>query len=158
MSDASPGDRGHQGRRRARRVAVQALYQWQATGQEPGEIERQFLEEQDLGRVEREYFRELLHRVPALVAELDAHLAPALDRPIAQVDPVERAVLRIGVYELRERPEVPYRVVLNEAVDLARVFGGEQGHRFVNAALDRVARQLRPLETGGREPHRAPAD
>jgi N utilization substance protein B len=152
------GDRGHQGRRRARRTALQALYQWQATGQDPGEIERQFIEEQDLARVDLEYFHELLHRVPALADELDPLLAPVLDRPLAQVDPVERAVLRIGVYELRHRPEVPYRVILNEAIELARVFGGEQGHRFVNAALDRLAGQLRAPEVRGPSPERASTD
>jgi N utilization substance protein B len=152
-------DRGHPGRRSARRAALQALYQWQVTGQDPGEIERQFQEEQDTSRLDREYFHELLHRVPAVVGELDAALAPLLDRPLARVDPVERALLRIGAYELAHRIEIPYRVVINEAVELARVFGAEQGHRFVNAALDRLARIARPSETAplattGRSPGR----
>jgi N utilization substance protein B len=145
-------ERGHQGRRRARRTALQALYQWQVTAQEPAEIERQFLEEQDMSRVDIDYFRELLYRVPAVVGQLDARLAPLLDRPLDQVDPVERAILRLGAYELTERPEIPYRVVVNEAVEIAKVFGAEQGHRYVNAALDRLAREVRAIEVGGGEP------
>ncbi len=145
----SPAGRGHQARRHARRAALQALYQWQMTAQDPADIERQFREEQDMGRVDAEYFHDLVHGVAAGVEALDAHLAPLLDRPIPQVDPVERAILRLAAYELAERPEVPYRVVINEAVDIARRFGAEQGHRYVNATLDRLARQLRPLEVGG---------
>lgn len=151
----NPQSPGHQARRRARRAALQALYQWQATGQDPAEIERQFVEEQDMSRVDRAYFHELLHRVPAAVEALDACLAPLLDRPLAQVDPVERATLRIGAYELTRRPEIPWRVVINEAVEVAKSFGGEQGHRYVNAALDRLARQVRAVEIGApatREP------
>lgn len=144
--------RGHQARRHARRAALQAVYQWQMTAQDPVDIERQFREEQDMGRVDTEYFHELVHGVPARVDELDAYLTPLLDRPLAQVDPVERAILRLAAYELAERLEVPYRVVLNEAVDIARLFGAEQGHRYVNATLDRLARQLRPIETGGSLP------
>jgi N utilization substance protein B len=153
MTEGAP-ERGHQGRKLARRAALQALYQWQLAGQPPAEIERQFREEQDLARIDLEYFRELLHRVPETVGALDAALAPLLDRPLAQVDPVERAILRIGAFELAHRPEIPYRVVLNEAVELARVFGAEQGHRFVNAALDRLARVLRPHESRGPQAER----
>jgi len=156
MTAADPG-RGHQGRKLARRTALQALYQWQLTGQAPADIERQFREEQDLDRVDLDYFRELLYRVPEAAAELDAALTPLLDRPLAQVDPVERAILRIGAFELTHRPEIPYRVVLNEAIELARVFGAEQGHRFVNAALDRLSRTLRPHEAPGPQAEREPA-
>jgi N utilization substance protein B len=155
MNPAGEG-RGHQARRRARRTALQALYQWQLTAQAPAEIERQFVEEQDLSRVDMDYFRELLYRVPALVSALDAQLVPLLDRPLAQVDPVERAILRMGAYELIERPEIPYRVVINEAVDIAKVFGAEQGHRYVNATLDRLAREVRAVETGGARSDREP--
>ncbi|ROR34968.1 transcription antitermination factor NusB [Inmirania thermothiophila] len=133
-------------RTRARRRALQALYQWQMTGQDLGEIERQFLEDEDMRDVELDYFRELLHQVPARLAELDGVLAPLLDRPIGQVDPVERAVLRIGVYELAHRLEVPYRVVINEAIELAKRFGSEHGHRYVNGILDKAARSLRAVE------------
>jgi transcription antitermination protein NusB len=135
-----------QKRSQARRHAVQAIYQWQMVGQDVGEIINQFLEEQDINTFEVPYFQELLHGVPNHLSELDALLKPALDRAIESVDPVERAVLRLGVYELRYKPEVPYRVVINEAVELAKVFGAEQGHKYVNGVLDQVAKQVRAVE------------
>ena len=130
----------------ARRCAAQALYQWQLTGQEPAGIATQFLADQDLGKADPEYFRELVFRVPAHAEEIDAVLTPFLDRPIVQVDPVERAILRIGSYELMQRPDIAYRIIINEAVELAMVFGAEQGHRFVNGVLDKVARTVRSAE------------
>ena len=135
-----------QKRSQARRHAVQAIYQWQMVGQDVGEIINQFLEEQDINSFEVPYFQDLLHGVPSHLVELDELLKPALDRAIESVDPVERAVLRLGVYELRYKPEVPYRVVINEAVELAKVFGAEQGHKYVNGVLDQVARQVRAVE------------
>ncbi|MEJ2591791.1 MAG: transcription antitermination factor NusB [Candidatus Thiodiazotropha sp.] len=135
-----------QKRSQARRHAVQAVYQWQMVGQDVGEIINQFLEEQDINSFEVPYFQDLLHGVPNHLSELDELLKPALDRAIESVDPVERAVLRLGVYELRYKPEVPYRVVINEAVELAKVFGAEQGHKYVNGVLDQVARQVRAVE------------
>ena len=134
-------------RSRARRLAMQALYQWQMTGQNVADIEAQFLAEQDMSGAEIPYFQELLHEVPARLDELDEALAPLLSRDLQQVDPVERAVLRIGAYELSARPDVPYRVVINEAVNLAKRFGAEQGHRFINGVLDKLARRLRQAET-----------
>jgi len=135
-----------QKRSQARRHAVQALYQWQVAGQDVGEIINQFLEEQTLESFEVPYFQDLLHGVPNHLGELDELLKPALDRAIESVDPVERAVLRLGVYELRFKPEVPYRVVINEAVELAKVFGAEQGHKYVNGVLDQVAKKVRAVE------------
>ncbi len=135
-----------QKRSQARRHAVQALYQWQVAGQDVGEIVNQFLEEQSLESFEVTYFQELLHGVPNHLGELDELLKPALDRAIESVDPVERAVLRLGAYELRFKPEVPYRVVINEAVELAKVFGAEQGHKYVNGVLDQVAKKVRAIE------------
>ena len=135
-----------QKRSQARRHAVQAIYQWQMVGQDVGEIINQFLEEQDINSFEVPYFQDLLHGVPNHLSELDELLKPALDRAIESVDPVERAVLRLGVYELRYKPEVPYRVVINEAVELAKIFGAEQGHKYVNGVLDQVARQVRAVE------------
>ncbi len=132
----------------ARRCAVQALYQWQLTAQAPGQIEAHFLAEDDLQRADSAYFRELIHQIPARAAEIDTALEPLLDRPLEQVDPVERAILRIGGYELILRPDIPYRIVLNEAVELAKVFGAEQGHRFINGVLDKLARDVRPVEFG----------
>lgn len=130
----------------ARHKAVQALYQWQVSRQDMNEIDAQFSEEQDMRKVDIAYFQELLHQVPKHLEELDAQIAPALDRTLAEVDPVERAILRIGAYELQFRPDVPYRVVINEAVELAKVFGGEQGYKYVNSVLDKVARNLRVTE------------
>jgi N utilization substance protein B len=137
---------GKGSRHRARRAAVQAIYQWQLTRQDPIEIEQGFLLEQDMAEVDIEYFRELVRGVPARVQALDGHLAPHLDRGIEEVDPVERAILRIGAYEFEQHPEIPYKVVLNEAVELAKTFGAEQGHKYVNAVLDKLAARLRPHE------------
>lgn len=158
-------------RSQARRYAVLALYQWQLTGQDPVEIGRHFFDDpawvgeiaeslvdvadspdsagKESSAYDHELFQQLLHGVPAQLQELDARLEPALDRPIARVDPVERAILRAGTYELLYSPAVPYRVVINEAVDLAKLLGAEQGHRFVNGVLDRVARSARSAEAGG---------
>lgn len=135
-------------RSQARQHALQGLYQWQVTGQDVRDIERQFLEDQDLSRFEISYFRELLYGVPKRLGELDRKLEPLLDRAVKQVDPVERAVLRMGAYELLFQPDIPYRVVINEAIELAKLFGAEQGHRYVNGVLDRLAREVRPFEAG----------
>jgi N utilization substance protein B len=134
----------------ARRCAAQALYQWQITGQEPTIITSEFLADQDLLKADPEYFRELVHETPKWVAEIDAALEPFLDRPLVQVDPVEQAILRIGGYELMQRPDIAYRIVINEAVELAKLFGAEQGHRFVNGVLDKLAHVARPVECASR--------
>lgn len=130
----------------ARHKAVQALYQWQVSQQDMNEIDAQFSEEQDMRKVDIAYFQELLHQVTKRLEELDARISPALDRTLAEVDPVERAILRIGAYELQFRPEIPYRVVINEAIEMAKTFGGEQGYKYVNSVLDKVARTLRVTE------------
>ena len=133
-------------RRRARAAAVQALYQWHMTGQDADEIERQFLADRiadDAPPVDRRFFHELLHGVVGTAARLDRRIEPLLDRPVAQVDPVECAILRIGAFELVERREIPTGVTINEAVELAKTFGGENGHRYVNGVLDRLARDVR---------------
>jgi len=130
----------------ARRCAAQALYQWQMTGQEPTLIAREFIADQDLLKADPDYFEELVHETPRQVVEIDAALEPFLDRPLAQVDPVEQAILRIGGYELMQRPDIAYRIVINESVELAKLFGAEQGHRFVNGVLDKLARVARPVE------------
>jgi len=137
-------------RSRSRSLAIQALYQWQMAGQDIGSIISHFLLEQDGKKFDSEYFAELVRAVPARLHELDAALAPCVDRALESVDPVERAILRLGAYELIEHPEIPYRVVINEAVELAKTFGAEQGHRYVNGVLDKAARALRPLETAAR--------
>lgn len=140
-------------RRRARAAAVQALYQWHMTGQDAAEIERQFLADrlaEEAPPVDRGFFRELLHGVIATAEKLDLRIEPLLDRPVAQVDPVECAILRMGAFELVERLEIPTGVTINEAVELAKTFGGENGHRYVNGVLDRLARDVRPASDGRR--------
>lgn len=132
------------GRHRAREAAVQALYQWQLTEQLPDEA--QFLLDHQLDGVDLEYFHHLISEVPLRLHELDDQLLPHLDREVGEVDPVERAILRLGAYELEFQPQVPYKVVLDEAVELARTFGAEHGHKFVNAVLDKVALKLRAAE------------
>lgn len=134
-------------RNKARQAAVQALYQWQLTEQPPEEIERHFLDDHALQDVDLEYFQQLLREVPRHLHELDDHLLPHLDRALEDIDPVERAILRISTYEFEFHPEIPYKVVLNEAVELAKIFGAEHGYKFVNAVLDKVAGKLRPHET-----------
>jgi len=135
-------------RRRARRRALQAIYQWQITGQEAGEILGQFQAVQDLSQVDEEHFEKLLRGVTTDKTILDAALQPFLDRPMEQVDLMERVVLRIGAWELLNCPELPFRVVLDESVDLALRFGSEQGHSYVNAVLDKAAGEWRRDEAG----------
>lgn len=140
--------KGHyEPRRRARRRALQAIYQWQMTGQEPAEIFMQFMKIQDMKGVDVEHFERLLKGVGDNSAELDAALQPFLDRDVEQLDVMERVALRIGAFELLHCPELPYRVVLGECVDLALRFGSEQGHAYVNAVLDRAVREWRVNET-----------
>jgi N utilization substance protein B len=135
-----------QARSLARRYAVQALYQWQLTGLSLGEIERQFVEEHGLGKAEVSYFNELLHGVPKRLGEIDAALNEFVDRAIADIDPVERAILRIGCYELLFRLDVPYRVELNECITLAKSFGAAQSHKYINGILDKIAGKHRSAE------------
>lgn len=133
-------------RHKAREFALRALYQWQVTGQDVGDIVNQFLANNDVRKFDVPYFQELVRGVPTHLDELDANLGPLLDRPVEKVDLVERAVLRMGAYELQHHMEIPFRVVINEAVDLAKSYGAEQGHRYVNGVLDKLARSLRPYE------------
>ncbi|WP_455380875.1 transcription antitermination factor NusB [Acidihalobacter prosperus] len=135
-------------RHAARRLAIQSLYQWQMTGDYPKDILAQFQDERPLGDADVAYFRELLMGVPEHLQAIDEAVSPYLDRPLERVDPVERAILRVAIYEMMQCIDVPYRVVINEAVDLAKVFGAEQGHRFVNGVLDKAVRKLRIAETG----------
>ena len=125
---------------------MQALYQWQLTGQSGQDVYLQFTKDEEHGRTDQELFRDLVREVTDRSAELDAELGAFSDRPVSQLDPVEHGILLIGLYELMHRPEVPYRVAINEAVDLCRSYGAEDGHRFVNALLDRAARKHRKQE------------
>ena len=135
-----------QARTNARKCAVQALYQWQMTGQDLNTIEQQFLEEERLKNAQRSYFTELFHGVPEQLDKIDLTLAEFVDRPVDKIDPVERAVLRIGVYELLNRLDMPYRVILNEGINLAKCFGAEGSHKYVNGILDKIAKQTRSVE------------
>ena len=125
---------------------MQALYQWHMAGASLGQIEAEFRDEYDFGHVDLEYFQALLHGVPACVDELEEVLAPLLDRKLDELDPIERTLLRMGTYELKERIDVPYKVVINEAVALTKKFGATDGHKYINGVLDKVARQLRKVE------------
>ncbi len=140
------------GRHQARRLLIQALYQWQISGDDPGDILLQFVDGRDVGKADVEYFRELMRAIPAELDALDAEIAPFLQRAVALIDPIERAVLRLACYELRERWEVPARVVIDEAVEMAKAYGAEQGHRFVNGVVDRLAHRLRSRELGAGRP------
>ena len=143
---AKKAERSSRSRSLARRLALQALYQWQITAQSSAELLNQFAQDEGYPEVDAEYFQELIRGVTAQGEALDATLAGLIDRPVAQLDPIEHAVLLIGVYELTQRLETPYRVVINEGVELAKKFGATDGHKFVNAVLDRAARELRAVE------------
>jgi N utilization substance protein B len=134
------------GRSLARRLAMQALYQWQLTGQSAAEILAQFGESEESAGADLEYFAELVRAVIAGQGALDVEIGRHADRPVEQLDPVERAILWCGVYELKDRLDVPYRVVINEAVELTKRFGATDAHRYVNALLDRVAQEHRAAE------------
>ncbi|RIZ70849.1 MAG: transcription antitermination factor NusB [Methylococcales bacterium] len=135
-----------QARTNARKAAVQALYQWQMTGQSLVEIERQFVEEERLKDVQKSYFTELFHGVPKNLCGIDEALNEFVDRPVDMVDPVERAILRIGAYELLHRLDMPYRVILNEGINLAKYFGADGSHKYVNGILDKIAQKIRAVE------------
>ncbi len=130
----------------ARKLALQALYRWQLNASPWQDLVQEFASAEDMARADRDYFRGLVEGVCASRAALDQDLTGWMDRPPEQLDPVEHAVLMIGAHELARCPEVPYRVVINEAVTLAKRFGATDGHKFVNAVLDRAARAVRPGE------------
>jgi N utilization substance protein B len=134
-------------RRLARRLALQAIYQWQLTDTPPKEIEVEFIENTVLDKTDTPYFLELLRNIPKHIEELDGHIKPVLDRPMSDLNHIELALLRIGLYEIVYRLDVPYRVVIDEALRLAKTFGTVEGFKYVNAVLDKVARKLRKVET-----------
>ncbi len=130
----------------ARRCAVQSLYQMALSGDETATTDLEFLAEEDSRRVNQQYFKKLIGHLAKHADEIDRLITPALDRDLAEVDPVESAILRVGVCELAYHPEIPCRVVINESVELAKLFGAEHGHKYVNSVLDKLARQLRKTE------------
>ncbi|MCS3469720.1 N utilization substance protein B [Pseudomonas sp. JUb42] len=133
-------------RREARQLATQALYQWHMANHSLTEIEAQFRVDNDFKDVDGVYFRELLHGVGTNKTEIDTALKPCLDLTIEELDPVELAILRLSTYELLKRVDVPYRVVINEGIELAKVYGSTDGHKFVNGVLDKLAPRLREAE------------
>jgi transcription antitermination protein NusB len=133
-------------RRKARHYGMQALYQWHMAGAAVQDIEAEFRADYDFSHVDLDYFQALLHGVPACVDELDEALAPMLDRKLDDLDPIERTLLRMGMFELTRRIDVPYKVVINEEVALAKKFGATDSHKYVNGVLDKAARQLRKVE------------
>jgi N utilization substance protein B len=137
-------------RHRARELAMQGIYQWRVTAGDEAQIEKQIHAEKNLGRYDKELFSRLLRGALKRHHDLEKLIEPHLDRPMAELSPVEFAVLLLGTFELSQNNEVPYKVVINEAVELAKTFGGTDGHKFVNGVLDKLAPQLRPLEFSGR--------
>ena len=135
-----------QSKTNARKAVVQALYQWQMTGQSLISIELQFEEDGRFKGIQKSYFKELFHGIPQCIDTIDEALREFVDRPVDVIDPVERAILRLGAYELMHRPEMPYRVVLNESINLAKDFGADGSHRYINGILDKVAQEKRKVE------------
>lgn len=134
------------GMRRARKLALQALYQWHMSGTELPEIEAQFRAVNDMQKVDANYFCRLLHTIPAQLSQVEDAFIPFLDRPLHSLNPIELTVLRLSTFELLHCPEIPYRVVLDESVTLAKTFGSQDGHRYVNGVLNNVAKTARATE------------
>ena len=130
-------------RHNARKAAVQALYQWDLTGQAANEIESSFVQIHDMQNVDKRYLREILSGVPEHAAKLQQMLEPFIERPFKSLDPVERAILRLGAYELTFLQDVPTKVVLNEMIELAKVFGSDHSYKFVNGVMDKLAKAQR---------------
>lgn len=133
-------------RRKARHYGLQALYQWTLSGASPYDIEAEFRVDNDFQHTDGEYFNALLCGVIADVEALELVFEPALDRGLDDLDPIERNLLRLGTFELRDRIDVPYKVVISEAVALAKKFGATDSHRYINGVLDKVSRELRTVE------------
>jgi N utilization substance protein B len=129
---------------------MQGIYQWRLSGAEPAQIEKQMREEKNLGRYDAGLFATLLSGALAQHQQLESALEPHLDRALGELSPVEFSVLLLGAYELLAQPETPYRVIINEAVELAKDYGGTDGHKFVNGVLDKLAAQVRAAEAAAR--------
>ncbi len=137
-------------RKKARKLVLQALYQRLLSDAPISQIEAEFRVDNDFSTVDGLFFSELLREIPKQLDALDACFAPLLDRRTDELDPIELCLLRMGTYELKQRIDVPYKVVITEAVELARQFGGTDGHKYINSVLDKVALRLRAAETRGR--------
>ena len=130
-------------RHNARRAAVQALYQWDLTKQPIDEIEPNFVQIQDMQNIDVKYLREIMREVPKFRVELEECIEPFIQRAFSSIDPIERAILRIGAYELKYKADVPTKVVLNEMIELGKVFGSEHSYKFINAVMDKLAPAIR---------------
>lgn len=133
-------------RRKARSFALQAIYQWHMAGADLTKIEAEFRADNDMSKVDLEYFHEILHGVPRELAALDKIITPLLDRTSEELTPVELSILRLASYEMIHRIDVPYKVVINEAVELAKSYGATDGHKYVNGVVDKIAQQIRTVE------------
>ena len=133
-------------RRRSRELALQGMYQWQLAGTDAATLVRQLAEAKDFDKVDTDYFRSLLEGAIADAPGLEQAITPHLDRAFARLSPVERGILLIAGYELTRRPDVPYRAVINEAMELAKSYGGTDGYKYVNGVLDKLAQELRASE------------
>jgi N utilization substance protein B len=133
-------------RRKARSFALQAIYQWHMAGANLAKIEAEFRADNDMSKVDLEYFHEILHGVPRELSALDMIISPLLDRNTEEMTPVELSILRLATYEMIHRIDVPYKVVINEAVELAKTFGATDGHKYVNGVVDKIAQQVRTVE------------
>lgn len=142
-----PKKTGTAQRKRARKLVLQALYQRHISEASMSQIEAEFRTDNDFEKVDSDYFSALFGGIPKEITELDRNIEPFLDRPIGEVDPIEINILRMGVYEFMYRVDVPYRVVINEAIELAKQFGGTDGHKYVNGILDKLSLRLRAPET-----------
>lgn len=143
---SKPKKNNFKAKKRARRFAMQAIYQWQLTQHTFSEIEKQFLSQEEMISVDTAYFCDLVRGIIENQSFLDQHLQVFLDRPLKGLDLVECAILRLATYELCYQPELPYKVVLNEAIELAKEFGATEGHKYVNGILHQLAQKMRPLE------------
>lgn len=150
MSESKPNNPAKSQRHRARELAMQGVYEWRLSGKGSRLIEKATLDEKSLGRYDHEFFGQLLHGVIAQHEALAEQLAPHLDRKVDELSPVEYSVLMLGAFELMQHPEIPYRVVINEAVELAKTFGGSDGHKFVNGVLDKLAAKIRATEVAAK--------
>lgn len=133
-------------RHAARCSAMQALYQWQLSGNDINDVVRDYIDDNDVSEVDVKYFKKLLRGAVEHVEEMDAVMQPHLDRDLDELNPVEQAILRIAVYEFKYLPEVPYKVVINEAVEVAKSYGASDGYKYINGVLDALAPVLRPFE------------
>lgn len=133
-------------RRKARELAVQAVYSWQISQNSVNDVEVNFIADNSKRRFDIEYFQQLLRGVTSSVSELDLAISPHVDRPLDDIDHVEKAILRVAVFELSDCQDVPYRVVINEAIELAKIFAADDSHKFINGVLDKAVKLIRPQD------------